>query len=636
MSRSERLLFALILALAVWVRANDLTEPANWVDESESCINALTILDEGLPKSTYLGLPIYENVLVEPWPESAEYEFKDSSYSSRGVAVYHGWLPLYSIAASFAAFGIEPDRLPAEGEALAPRHSHESMLLRTFAGRLPSVIYGALFVIIVFCGARELFGREAAFAAMLLAGFTPPLVRYAREARYYSATLCFAALAIWLLWRLVERRRARDGFLAGLAFGALFHTHVLSFAIAGAMSAITFVAARDWKARLHAWLVFGATVSTLVVPFVLWSGFLDQAGAVPKAWPLLAWPRDYLLFPREKLPYVLFVATGVGVMLWAKRARSFPLERARAAWSAPLVGSFGLGLWLLVGYLGFVFITPAASFFVPRATIALAAPAVLLAGAVIGAFARSFPRGGTWIALAGSLALLPFVGSGDLRWSALQPKYSHAQATIEHLRERAPLAPQTRLYAAPNEHLNLTFYSGLPFQSIAPIRREFLATHPGPILFVDSMVGQEPIPIEEVIRIADEHGRELDPTTARALRDRLWVRPAAVKALQRGAVLAEPLAELTDLDRAILARQAEIAPSRVTRLRPPLDDNPAIFRGFELADWSEWWPIFFWRFVDPRSRMGANANIAPRLHGARATVLRSSWTVFECGPLPAR
>ncbi|MCC6407959.1 MAG: glycosyltransferase family 39 protein [Planctomycetes bacterium] len=633
MSRIERLLFVLILALAAWVRANDLGAPANWVDESESCINALTILDEGVPKSTYLGLPIYENVLVEPWPESEEYEFRDSSYSREGYAVYHGWLPLYAIAASFAAFGIEPDRLGGE---LAPRFSLDEMRRRTVAGRVPSVLFGVGFLVVVFFAAREVFGREAAFAALLLAGFTPPLVRYAREARYYSATLCLAALAIWLLWRLHERRRARDGLLAALAYGALFHTHVLSFAIAAVMSVLVFVAARERRARLHAWLVFGAVVTILVVPFVLWTGFLEQAGAVPKAWPLLAWPRDYLLFPREKLPYVVFVAAGLATMLWARRAKRFPLESAREAWSAPLRSASALAVWLLVGYLAFVFVTPAASFFVPRATIALAAPAVLLAAAVIGAFARSFtPQARLVAALAGALVLRPFVGSGELRWSASEPKLSHAQTALVHLGARGPLAPGTRLYAAPNEHLNLTFYSGLPFQSIAPIRREFLSRHPGPILFVDSMVGQEPIPLEEVMRLAAEHGRTLDLAAARALRDELWVRPAAVRALERGAVLAEPLRELEALERALLARQAEIAPSRVTRLRPPLDDNPAIFRGFELADWSEWWPIFFWRFVDPRSRMGAGANIAPRLIGARATVLASSWTVFECAPLDA-
>ena len=72
------------------------------VDEAESSINALTILEHGYPTDRYLGLPIYENVLLTPTSHDEEYEFKDPSYSDKGLAVYHGWLPLYSIAAAFA------------------------------------------------------------------------------------------------------------------------------------------------------------------------------------------------------------------------------------------------------------------------------------------------------------------------------------------------------------------------------------------------------------------------------------------------------------------------------------------------------------------------------------------------------
>ena len=82
-----------------------------WVDEAESCINALTILQHGVPMGTYLGMPIYENTHIVSWPESSEYRFKDVSYSDSGLAVYHGWMPLYAIAGSLWATGIQPDEL---------------------------------------------------------------------------------------------------------------------------------------------------------------------------------------------------------------------------------------------------------------------------------------------------------------------------------------------------------------------------------------------------------------------------------------------------------------------------------------------------------------------------------------------
>ena len=55
-------------------------------------------------------------------------------------------------------------------------------------------------------------------------------------------------------------------------------------------------------------------------------------------------------------------------------------------------------------------------------------------------------------------------------------------------------------------------------------------------------------------------------------------------------------------------------------------------RNFELRDWSDWWPLFFYRFVDPQSRMGANLNYAERIREAHAEVLPTSWVIFHCPP----
>src|SRR5437764_10235894 len=112
-ARRRRILSAVIFisvfVIGMWMRTNDLARVPPNGDEAESALNALTILESGVPRGEYLGIPIYENVLTEPWPGNAEYEFRDSSYSDRGVSIYHGWLPLYSMAASFKVFGVPPD-----------------------------------------------------------------------------------------------------------------------------------------------------------------------------------------------------------------------------------------------------------------------------------------------------------------------------------------------------------------------------------------------------------------------------------------------------------------------------------------------------------------------------------------------
>src|SRR5688572_28377187 len=84
-------LLAVLVAFGVFLRWWGLADAPCWADEAESCVNALTILDRGVPAHEYLGVPVYENTLTIPWPENPEFEFKDSSYSSRDVTVYHGW-----------------------------------------------------------------------------------------------------------------------------------------------------------------------------------------------------------------------------------------------------------------------------------------------------------------------------------------------------------------------------------------------------------------------------------------------------------------------------------------------------------------------------------------------------------------
>jgi hypothetical protein len=139
-----------ILLVAMILRISGAIGDTLWVDEAESAINGLTILERGLPKSEYLGIPIYENTLTEPWEGNAEYAYRDSSYSRKqDVAVYHGWLPLYAIAASQALWGITPQKV-GEVPLTHPRHGKDDILKRTIAPRMPALIFSLLTCLILF------------------------------------------------------------------------------------------------------------------------------------------------------------------------------------------------------------------------------------------------------------------------------------------------------------------------------------------------------------------------------------------------------------------------------------------------------------------------------------------------------
>src|SRR5438132_5953447 len=225
--------FALILSAAFWLRARNYSAKPASGDESESAINALTIIQHGVPTDCYLGLPIFENTLTQFSPDDPEYEFRDSSYSRRHVAIYHGWLPLYCMAGSMKLFGIQPDE-PAD--TLAVRHSDREMRRRTLAARFPSLLFGMAFVIIAFLLAREIAGPQAAWAAMVVAAVGRPFVYISREARYHAAAVALGTACCWMIWRAAKHGRYRDFILAGVFFVLLFHTYLISFIVACAAS----------------------------------------------------------------------------------------------------------------------------------------------------------------------------------------------------------------------------------------------------------------------------------------------------------------------------------------------------------------------------------------------------------------
>jgi hypothetical protein len=71
--------------------------------------------------------------------------------------------------------------------------------------------------------------------------------------------------------------------------------------------------------------------------------------------------------------------------------------------------------------------------------------------------------------------------------------------------------------------------------------------------------------------------------------------------------------------------------SRASISRPEWSRDLMI-RGFDVETFSDWGDIFFYRFVDPYSRLGSNRNYAARLRGAKGFVLAQSGTVIYLSP----
>lgn len=627
----RRVALLLVLGVGLILRVYKLDTPLMWCDEAESSINALTILEHGVPTDTYLGLPIYENCLTEPWPGNPEYEFRDSSYSKRGVAVYHGWLPLYSMAGSLKLFGIEPDRADDDFRA---RHSDVAIHRRTFAARLPAVAFGMLFLVLLYMTAREMFGRDAAFAALLAAALAVPLVNVARQARYYSLTLALCTACCLLAWRIYTRGRWRDFALCGLCLGLLFHTHILTCLIA-CLALATLLPALIMRCRrsstemlplIGRFSLLGVIFVGLVAPWVVLSGFLETASNVPKARDGLNFPADLLMYPIERWPVTVVLSLGTAWVIASHALRDRLPRRLTESFREHRHAFYFLAGWGLIGFLVFVLLIPAASLFFQRAYLGIVGPGIVFGAMLFAAGARAIgPRYSVPIA---TVLFVGFVVKNvrtDYPWNHGVGWRGGMLSMIDQMRQWNP-RPGTRLYSTPNDHLTLTYYTGLPIQSIAPVRREFLERYSGDIVFIECIPRLIPLWPDKARELAAAGGIRVGPALARAWARQLSVRGTSAYLLEQ---LGRPPEDPSPL--ATYSRQAQVELTRWYTAGPdnPTGINPAVYRGFELPDYSWWWQIFFYRFIDPQQRMGQHLNYRTRMQNAEITVMPSLWAVYR-------
>ncbi len=599
-----------------------------WVDEAESSINALTILDHGVPVSEYLGLPIYENTLTEPWPDHPEYEFRDSSYSSKGVAVYHGWLPLYAIAASQWLFGMEPDRATDPPRVL---HGAADAPLRTIVPRIPALLFSLGTMIATFVLGCRLGGTPAGLATLALTALSARAELFGYQARYYSLTLFLSVVVALALWHVVRHGSWKSFVALGVAEGLLFHTHQFSalvFAITSLLAAPLIIRRSGWLPRS---LLAAGIAAALILPWVWLSGFFETAAAVPKARSVFESAGDwvyYLLQRREPLIFgALIVAVVAGAHWLPARFRQGFLDHR-------LLYVFLLG-WLAVGYTAFHFVVPAASFFYERLTLVLWTPFVLLAALFLADALRAVSiRWAPALAVIVVVVFLQsnhrigFLGARSINALVHQPTMIASMAGV--FNERS-FPPGTRFYATPNNHLVWTYYLGLPVQSVAPVRRDFSENHPAPVVFIESQMDLPMIDRALLDEDAEAAGIDLDSPAGDELGDALW-KHLAVTDLARRSLPTPTIVPLPDFAQRSLDRSLTASAAARGNVADQFWEMP-VFRGLKFNQARDMWMAFYYRFVDPESRVGENQNIMSRMRSAEVVLVpRAGCVVFISAP----
>lgn len=617
--RTTTLLVGALVLVAVSLRVWQLGAPRFWVDEAESALNALTIVAEGVPRDRVMGEPLYENTLVREWHGHPEYEFRDLSYSDRGLAVYHSWLPLYSMALAFRLAGVTP----ASAHAGSPVRdaSPAELAFWTAIPRLPAVAFGALLVVAAWGLGRHVHSVPVALALAWGVATSEFFVGAGRQARYYAAALAFSTVAGLAVWRAWRRGRLIDHALVGVAIGVLFHAHSLS---AVALTGLYIVSAPLGWRQPRLWLrvgMAGAIAGLLIVPWAIWTGMLAQVGRQPTAREFVDGALIVNSLPRNPIVWLTlgggvlwFAVAAVGAGRLSERVRQPILEERPAV-------AFLLA-WQAVSYLVYFTMMPAVSLFPYRLKLMVAVPGLLLMAVVMAALGRVFTQRTAFAPAA--LAALLALGGQTAGWGgrAGAPD-EHFAALLSDVRSWT-FPPGARVYASPNDHLVLTYYSGRLVQSIAPIRREWLDRFDGDLVIIEAPSYSPPRP-SEIRRVALQHGVSLSPAEAR---DKGWEATRAVKALELQAVGAV-VSPLPTLSNALDQTLVELVRSRTrTSVGAFVRGTPLAQR--DLANYDEFRREFFYWFSNPERRKGDALNYGACRANARASVHISGYAVLDC------
>lgn len=628
------IILVVVLAAGMWVRVVIIGSRPLWIDEAESAVNALTILKHGVPTDHYLGLPLYENFPIEEWPESDEYEFKDINYSDRGMAIYHGWFPLYTIAASLALFDIRPDEPLPEFSVL---HSDEDIVLRTIVPRLPAVLFSLLFLLLLFQLGREMGGSAAGWSALLAGSFAHISVWFGFQARYYAATLMLITACGIMIWRIIQRGKWRDFLLCGILLVLLFHTQILASSIMVGILILSLIMMRGHQHLFRKVLTTALILFAGAVPWILLTGFLHTLGKIPSVWEFLDFPTYLWLVIGDRLGMLFLFGT---LLLFAFVITAFhnrlpqrffePFIRHRTAYSMLLI-------WMLIGFVLFMLFNPATSLFPRRISLLNVVPGILLSSIVLtDACSVLEPRKALLLPPAIIIVFLAATGMCIGPRGITKGSSKGLQPLIQYLRDQ-DFEPSTRLYTWPNNHLVLQYYTGLPVQSIAPVRKSYLDNYNGTVVFIDR-IWLDPLPEWRMIQQAaelDKEAEEISESEAKQWAQLLRTRLLREELVERVCEVDPPLRELPEYLKPIRAMIEERRSAWIERSHDFIESQLLLFKDQAAGKLSPGWQTFFYWFVDPASRSGPNVNYADRMLRARAVILPdAACVVYYSYPIP--
>ncbi|MBV8892067.1 MAG: glycosyltransferase family 39 protein [Acidobacteria bacterium] len=612
-----------------------------WGDEAESSINALTILQKGVPADRYQGNLLFQDWMIRRWPDNPEFEFRDISFSDRHVVVYHGWLPLYSIALSFKLLGISSSPAPM----LRPQYDEAQRLRRTMAARLPSVLFGMLCIVGLYLAGCRLQGRETGLIAALLATYLAVNIFDSQTARYYASTAAGVTFCMWAALTMRQSARWRDFFIGGILFSLLFYTHMVAFAAACVMWAFVIAfRANQWRVIAPKALLFVGVVAGLCTPWLIATDYFKFSAEIPKAWKMLNLPGDLIVvwLLAKEFGFIAAVGAMLAGAVFVLRGRvsprlTEPFESYRTSFAFVYV-------WLVVSYIVFFFTMPPSSFAVSRLSPLLVPPALLFLAMVFCSVAAIFSKRSVLaVAAIGAIAFVLMANwrhpdnvrlakLGLAEPSDIVSPTHYVDTAVEYLRT-APIDGTTKLYAPPDMDFILTFYTGMFVQNIAPVRKSYLDSYPGDIiLFADGAFWRTgPLRPDRLLNAAQTVGEELSARKALDISCELSTLDFRSKQASNGLHVIPAAGSVPSFAEGLWEEEQEQTPAWARNAWRWYPTQLPLFRKVELRDSSEWWLHYNYALVGPDQRR-LHPNYENRIHNATLTVPPCSDLVVYYSP----
>ncbi|MDE8348378.1 MAG: glycosyltransferase family 39 protein [Acidocella sp.] len=299
--------------------------------------------------------------------------------------------------------------------------------------RVPSALFGAACVMLVFLITVQIAGRRAGLLAALILGLSPSALAFSQEARSYTMEMSLILIALYSMVQLAlnlpaasrpwaDRRSMRGAWLA-FVLGTAGALDVLGDGVPWLITAniIGFVILRRSPSRqgfLRNLLLADAVMVTLTAPFYMLmeiyqdKKFIDSVTWIPPLDLSHLWydfSSVYLMRIADTVSFRLMNVTTPMPVIWLIEA-GLLLAAALGAWRLRrrpgMLAVIGLSFILLPAVL--LVISLWRSMLVPRYILWSAAPFAILAGIGCSVLLQRLPRYGQTVAFGAMAAVLLF------------------------------------------------------------------------------------------------------------------------------------------------------------------------------------------------------------------------------------